>query len=144
MSLASPLARPSLRGQFVDADFDLASLGAALWRARYTILRPTLIVALLTFGVVMLIPPKYQSEARVLIVGRDKDHARRALQLAGVATGCAANFAWRGNRRTRPEYHPDEPTAALLRTRGMAWASDFETCADEVHALFRIREWGHE
>jgi succinoglycan biosynthesis transport protein ExoP len=71
MSLASSSARPSLRGQFVDADFDFASLGAALWRARYTILRPTLIVALLTFGVVMLIPPKFQSEARVLIVGRD-------------------------------------------------------------------------
>ena len=71
MSLASSSARPSLRGQFVDADFDLASLGAALWRARYSILRPTLIVALLTFGVVMMIPPKYQSEARVLIVGRD-------------------------------------------------------------------------
>ena len=71
MSLASSSARPSLRGQFVDADFDFASLGAALWRARYSILRPTLIVALLTFGVVMMIPPKYQSEARVLIVGRD-------------------------------------------------------------------------
>jgi polysaccharide biosynthesis transport protein len=71
MSLASPSAGPSLRGQFVDADFDFASLGAALWRARYSILRPTLIVALLTFGVVMMIPPKYQSEARVLIVGRD-------------------------------------------------------------------------
>jgi polysaccharide biosynthesis transport protein len=71
MSLASTSARPSLRGQFVDADFDFASLGAALWRARYSILRPTLIVALLTFGVVMMIPPKYQSEARVLIVGRD-------------------------------------------------------------------------
>ena len=71
MSLASPSARPSLRGQFIDADFNFASLGAALWRERYRILRPTLIVALLTFGVVMLIPPKYQSEARVLIVGRD-------------------------------------------------------------------------
>ena len=71
VSSASSSARPSLRGQFVDADFDFASLGAALWRARYSILRPTLIVALLTFGVVMMIPPKYQSEARVLIVGRD-------------------------------------------------------------------------
>jgi succinoglycan biosynthesis transport protein ExoP len=71
MSLASPSTRPSLRGQFIDADFDFASLGAALWRARYTILRPTILVALITFAVVMMIPPKYQSEARVLIVGRD-------------------------------------------------------------------------
>ena len=51
MSLASSPSRPSPRGQFVDADFDLAGLGAALWRHRYTILRPTIIVALLTFGV---------------------------------------------------------------------------------------------
>jgi polysaccharide biosynthesis transport protein len=71
MSLASSAQKPSLRGQFIDADFDFASLGAALWRARYTILRPTILVALITFAVVMMIPPKYQSEARVLIVGRD-------------------------------------------------------------------------
>ncbi len=71
MSLASPSPRPSLRGQFIDADFDFASLGSALWRARYAILRPTVIVALITFAVVIMIPPKYQSEARVLIVGRD-------------------------------------------------------------------------
>jgi polysaccharide biosynthesis transport protein len=71
MSLASSSQRPSLRGQFIDADFDFASLGGALWRARYTILRPTILVALITFAVVIMIPPKYQSEARVLIVGRD-------------------------------------------------------------------------
>jgi hypothetical protein len=82
-------------------------------------------------------------EAAQLLPGRDKDRIRRALQLAGVATGCAANFAWRGNRRTRPEYRPDEQTAALLRARGMAWVSDFDGCAAEIHALFRIREWGH-
>ncbi len=71
MSLASSPPRPSLRGQFIDADVDLASLGAALWRNRYAILRPTIVVALFTFAVVTVIPPKYQSEARVLLVGRD-------------------------------------------------------------------------
>jgi tyrosine-protein kinase Etk/Wzc len=77
MSLASsPSSGPSLRGQLVDADFDLASLGATLWRKRYSILRPTIIVALLTFGVVLMIPPKYQSEARVLLVGRDNIYLR--------------------------------------------------------------------
>ncbi len=70
MNLASP-SRPSLRGQFIDADFDLAGLGAALWQKRYSIIRPTIIVALIAFAVVMLIPAKYQSEARVLVVGRD-------------------------------------------------------------------------
>ena len=76
MSLASSSSRPSLRGQFVDVDFDLASLGATLWQKRYTILRPTIIVALLTFGVVLMIPPKYQSEARVLVIGRDNVYLR--------------------------------------------------------------------
>jgi hypothetical protein len=83
-------------------------------------------------------------EAAQLLAGNDHDDGRRGLQLAGIATGCAANFAWRGNRRTRPEYHRDETTAALLRQRGMSWVSDFDACASEIHALFRIREWGHE
>jgi polysaccharide biosynthesis transport protein len=73
MSLASSPSRPSPRG---DADFDLAGLGATLWRKRYTILRPTVIVALLTLGVVLMIPPKYQSEASVLVVGRDNVYLR--------------------------------------------------------------------
>jgi len=83
-------------------------------------------------------------EAAQLIAGIDRGHPRRALQLAGVATGCPANFAWRGHRRTRPEYGPNKNTVALLRQRGLRWAMDFDSAADEVHALFRIREWGHE
>ncbi len=81
-------------------------------------------------------------EAAHLLAGKDEGHARRALQLAGVATGCAANFAWRGHRRTRPEYGRDDRTARLLRERGIAWASDFDACAAEIHTLYRIREWG--
>ena len=85
-----------------------------------------------------------QLEAAHAIVGADEGHARRALQMAGVATGCPANFAWRGHRRTRAEYRPDAETASLLRERGMRWATDFGAAAEEVHALFRIREWGSE
>jgi hypothetical protein len=71
----------------------------------------------------------------------------RALLLAGVATGSAANFAWRAHRRTRPEYlagtgYERIMTANLLRQRGLAWAVDLTAAADEVHALYRIREWG--
>jgi hypothetical protein len=64
--------------------------------------------------------------------------------MAAVATGCAANFAWRGHRRTRPEYRPDDDTARRLRTLGLSWADDFEAARAEVHALYRIREWGHD
>ena len=72
------------------------------------------------------------------------DHVRRALLLAGVATGCPANFAWRGHRRTRAEYGPNAATLSLLRDRGTQWASDFDASASEIHALFRIREWGDD
>jgi polysaccharide biosynthesis transport protein len=71
MSLASQSSRPSARGSLMDADFDLSQLGSALWRNRGKILRPTIAVALITFAVVMLIPPKYLGESRVLVVGRD-------------------------------------------------------------------------
>ncbi|GAC1313885.1 MAG: hypothetical protein NVSMB2_02520 [Chloroflexota bacterium] len=83
-------------------------------------------------------------EAAEIVAETGAGHARRTLQMAGVATGCAANFAWRGHRRTRSVYRADDTTALLLRTRGLQWASDFAAAAAEVHALFRIREWGDE
>lgn len=66
----------------------------------------------------------------------------RSLLLAGVATGCAADYTSRGHRRTRPEYRPDGPTEKLLLARGSGWAKSFEASAEEVHQLFQIREWG--
>ena len=73
-----------------------------------------------------------------------KPDARHALMLAGVALGCAAQFAWRGHRRTRAEYRADAATQALLVRRGQAWALDGNAAAAEVHALYRIREFGSE
>jgi hypothetical protein len=67
-----------------------------------------------------------------------------SLMLAGVAIVCAANLAWRGHRRTRSEYARNEATARLLRDRGRQWAADLNAAVEEVHALFRIREWGEE
>lgn len=69
---------------------------------------------------------------------------RRALMMAAVATGCAANFAWRGHRRTRPGYRADDDTARELRSLGLRWAADFAAGRAEVHALYRLREWGHD
>jgi len=85
-----------------------------------------------------------QIEAAHAIAGKDEGHARRSLLLAGVAIGCAAHFAWTGERRTRAEYGPNAETLKLLRDRGIRWACDFEAAAGEVHALYRIREWGSE
>ncbi len=83
-------------------------------------------------------------EAVHAIYGVDEDHARRTLMLAGLAVGCSADFTWRGRRQGRPEYGRDFQTAYLLRNMGMEWTADFQAAAREVHALFRIREWGHE
>jgi hypothetical protein len=84
-----------------------------------------------------------QIEAARLLAGVDDRHqALHSLLLAGVAIGCAANFAWRGHRRTRSEYRRDATTLRLLQERGTRWASDFDAASEEVHALFRIREWG--
>jgi hypothetical protein len=83
-------------------------------------------------------------EAVHAIFGVDEDHARRALMLAGLAVGCSADYVWRGRRQTRPEYSRDFQTAYLLRNMGMEWAANFAAAAREVHALFRIREWGTE
>ena len=76
MSVAWQSYRPSLRGQFIDADFDIPALGAALWRNKWNILRPTILVALATLAVVTVIPPKYLSESRVLVVSRDNIYLR--------------------------------------------------------------------
>jgi len=76
MKLA-PSSPPSYaRGAFSEADFELAALGAALWRQRFKVLRPTLAVALITLLVVLMLPSKYQSEARVLVVDRDNIYLR--------------------------------------------------------------------
>ncbi len=71
MSVASQSARPPGGGVLVDPDFDLPALGAALWRKKWKILGPTLIVALATLAAVQVITPKYLSESRVLVEGQD-------------------------------------------------------------------------
>ena len=83
-------------------------------------------------------------EGAEIVCGHDHGHARRSLMLAGVSSGCPADFVWRGHRRSRRIYAADAATVALLQARGLIWAGDFDAAADEVHALYRIREWGEE
>jgi hypothetical protein len=83
-------------------------------------------------------------EAVHAVYGVDEEHARRSLMLAGLAVGCSADYVWRGRRQSRPEYSRDFQTAYLLRNMGIEWAANFAAAAKEVHALFRIREWGRE
>jgi polysaccharide biosynthesis transport protein len=52
-------------------DLDLHALGQALVRNRRWIIVPTILAAVLSIAVVNLISPRYKSEARILIDGRE-------------------------------------------------------------------------
>ena len=69
MSVVSHSARG--RGQFTDPELDLSALGTTLWRKRWKILRPAIVVGLVTLLVVQVITPRYQSESRIIVEGRD-------------------------------------------------------------------------
>src|ERR1700679_1197398 len=71
----SPPPLPPRRGPS-DADLDLAALGAVLWRKKWKILVPTILVGLITLFVVQSIAPKYQAESRVFIEERDNVYLR--------------------------------------------------------------------
>ena len=72
MSLASPPPRPSSARAVHRRAISIWPRSARRCGATaMQILRPTIVVALFTFVVVIMIPPKYQSESRVLVVGRD-------------------------------------------------------------------------
>jgi polysaccharide biosynthesis transport protein len=70
MSVASQSGRPVDGNSLVDSQFDFPALGAALWRSKWKILGPTLLVALATLAIVQFIPPKYLSESRILLEDR--------------------------------------------------------------------------
>jgi uncharacterized protein involved in exopolysaccharide biosynthesis/Mrp family chromosome partitioning ATPase len=54
-----------------EADLDLRALGAALWRRKLLILIPTLVIAALTMVAVNMVTPRYKSEARIIVEGRE-------------------------------------------------------------------------
>src|SRR5256885_5941526 len=54
-----------------DGELDLSAVGRAFVRKKWWVLGPALAVAALTFVGVNLITPKYKSEARILIEGRE-------------------------------------------------------------------------
>ncbi|WP_375412860.1 GumC family protein [uncultured Bradyrhizobium sp.] len=62
-------AAPALVSDF--SDLDLRAIGQALNRKRSWIIVPTLLAAILSIAAVNLVPPRYKSEARILIDGRE-------------------------------------------------------------------------
>jgi len=69
-----------------DGDIDLGQIGRGLWRKRWWILLPTVVVALLTVVAVNVIAPRYKAEARILYEGREnvflQPNAERAPETA--------------------------------------------------------------
>src|SRR5580704_17337342 len=74
MSFASLAPRGG--GQFTDSELDLSALGSSLWRKKWRILRPALLVGLVALITVQVITPRYQSESRVIVEGRDNIYLR--------------------------------------------------------------------
>ncbi|WP_322517196.1 exopolysaccharide transport family protein [Rhodopseudomonas palustris] len=61
----APIAPPT------NGDIDLRLIGQALARKKHLIIAPTLLALVLSLAVVNLITPRYKSEARILIDGRE-------------------------------------------------------------------------
>ncbi len=54
-----------------DTEMNLGAIGRAIWRNKRSIIAPTLIMAVAAFVAVNLMTPRYKSEARILIEGRE-------------------------------------------------------------------------
>lgn len=54
-----------------DGELDLRALGVALWRKKWLIIIPTILVAAATLVVVDMITPKFRSEAKIAVEGRE-------------------------------------------------------------------------
>ena len=62
--------------QSADKEIDLRALGTSLWRKKWKIIVPGLIAAGLSLLAVNLITPRYKSEARLLVEGRENAFLR--------------------------------------------------------------------
>ncbi|MFL6836552.1 MAG: Wzz/FepE/Etk N-terminal domain-containing protein, partial [Bradyrhizobium sp.] len=65
-AIAKPVAAPPLSG-----DLDLHALGQALMRKRSLVIVPTVLALVLSLAAVNMVTPRYKSEARILIDGRE-------------------------------------------------------------------------
>jgi uncharacterized protein involved in exopolysaccharide biosynthesis/Mrp family chromosome partitioning ATPase len=54
-----------------ERDLDLSALGRRLWEKKWRVILPALAAAVLSFVIVNMMTPKYKSEARVLVDGRE-------------------------------------------------------------------------
>src|SRR3954462_2591378 len=104
-------------------DLDLRAIGQALNRKRSWIIVPTLLALLLSLAAVNLVPPRYKSEARILIDGREnvflrpngeRDDQRNAVDPEAVTSqvqlllsrDLAREIVRKNKLADRPEFDP--------------------------------------
>src|SRR5436190_13585864 len=68
---SKPIAAPKSIEPPESGDLDLHALGQALLQKRSLIIVPTVLVAVLSMAAVNMVTPRYKSEARILIDGRE-------------------------------------------------------------------------
>ena len=68
-------------------ELSLGAVGRALWRNKRSIIGPTLIMAAAAFIAVNLITPRFKSEARVLVEGRENIFLRPEAEKAMIDRG---------------------------------------------------------
>jgi uncharacterized protein involved in exopolysaccharide biosynthesis/Mrp family chromosome partitioning ATPase len=117
----APVVRPTAASG--SGDIDLRLLGQALVRKRLWIIVPTVLAAVLSISAVNLITPRYKSEARILIDGREniflrpngeRDQERTALDPEAVTSqvqlllsrDLAREIIKKNKLAERPEFDP--------------------------------------
>jgi polysaccharide biosynthesis transport protein len=141
-ALSAPAAvfRPAPVAVTDNGDLDLRALGQALVRKRGWIIVPTLLALVASIAAVNLVTPRYKSEARILIDGRenvflrpnaDRTEERSALDAEAVTSQVqlvlsrelAREVIARNKLAERPEFDPVlsgiQPLKSLLATVGI-------------------------
>ncbi len=107
----------------INGDIDLRLIGQALARKKHLIIGPTLLALVLSLAVVNLITPRYKSEARILIDGREnvflrpsgeRDEQRNVVDPEAVTSQVqlllsrelALDVIKKNNLAERPEFDP--------------------------------------
>src|SRR5882724_2155266 len=86
---AAPTAPPAKALPVLDGELDVRALGQALWRRKWAIIGPSLIVAALSTVVVNALTPKYKSEARLLYEGKENVFLRPEAERTNLDRGGA-------------------------------------------------------
>lgn len=106
-----------------DGDIDIRLIGQALSRKKHLIIAPTLLALVVSLAIVNLITPRYKSEARILIDGREnsflrpsgeRDEQRNALDPEAVTSQVqlllsrelALEIIKKNKLAARPEFDP--------------------------------------